>query len=95
MALCCSQYSSFRFAFFCLRNPTALRNVAELRTTWGDGSVGNVLAVRFEDLGSNPQNPCKKPDVVANTCNPGNGKEGRGDKEMALSSLRELLSSTW
>lgn len=50
-----------------------------------------MLAVRFEDLGSNPQNPCKKPDVVANTCNPGNGKEGRGDKEIALSLLRELL----
>lgn len=39
-----SQYFPLRFAFFCLRNPTALRNVAELRTKWGDDSVGNVLA---------------------------------------------------
>lgn len=50
-----------------------------------------MLGVRFEDLGSNPQSPCKKPDVVADTCNPGNGKEGSGDKEITLSLLRELL----
>lgn len=50
---------------------------------------------RFENLGSNPQNPCKKPDVVANTCDPGNGEEGRGDEEIALCLLPKLLWSTW
>jgi hypothetical protein len=90
-----SQYSPFRFAFFCLKNPTSLRNIAELRTRWGEDSVGNVLAVRFEDLGSNPQNPCKKPDVVANICKPGNGKKRRGDKKITISVLPKRFSTTW
>lgn len=66
-----SQYFPLRFTFFCLRNPTALRNVAELRTKWGDDSVGNVLAAGLRIWVRIPRTHVKSRMFVANTCNPG------------------------